>query len=159
LWRGRDSTANKAEERRGEDMPNFKCALSLLSLIASVSLTAVSCGTQQSQLQSLAVNPATADAQNYSGGQVQFIATGHYVHPTRTVTPQSASWVACQNGTPTTDVSVNASGLAQCTHLAAGEFSIKAWVPRSDPGVPSCTAITSCGGGCTINASAQLTCP
>jgi len=131
----------------------------LLTLILAVSLITVSCGTQQSQLQSLAVDPAAADAQNYSNGKVQFTATGNYVHPSRTVTPQPANWAACKNGTPTADVSVTASGMAQCASGAVGQFSIHAWDARSGQGVVNCTVITACGGGCTIEASAQLTCP
>jgi len=87
-------------------MTNISGALSRITLILSMSLITVSCGTQQSQLQSLMVDPATADAQNFSNGKVQFTATGNYVHPSRTVTP--ANWAACQNGTPTADASVTA---------------------------------------------------
>lgn len=148
----------QARIRRGL-MTNIKGALSLLTVILSMSLIAVSCSTQQSQLQSLIVDPATADAQNYSNGKVQFTATGNYVHPSRTVTPQPANWAACQNGTPTADVSVTASGIAQCASGAVGQFPIHAWDARSGQGVVNCTAITACGGGCTIEASAQLTCP
>ena len=33
------------------------------------------------QLQSIAITPLTADAQNYPNGQVPFVATGIYVNP------------------------------------------------------------------------------
>lgn len=153
------STLQGQREKRFGNMGNTKGALSIFALVVFVSFIAVSCGTQQSQLQALEVNPAIADAQNFSGGKVQFTATGHYEHPTRVVTPQPVTWVACRNGTPTADVSVSGSGMAQCAGGAAGQFSINAWDARSARGVSNCTAVTACGGGCTIEASAQLNCP
>ena len=43
----------------------------------------LSCGAGQSQLKSITLSPATADAQAYPDGQVQFTATGYYVNPSR----------------------------------------------------------------------------
>ena len=128
--------------------------LSSLGLILTVSVS-LSCGTNprsQAQLQSIAVSPATAD------GQVaQFVATGYYVNPSYTVTPQPATWGACYNGAPTTEVSVTTNGMAQCASGAAGNYTVFAFVVTN----PACESVASnaCGGGCTIVGSAQLTCP
>jgi hypothetical protein len=121
---------------------------------------ALSCGASSqgpSQLQSIMLNPATADAQSYPDGIVPFTATGYYTNPTHSVTPQVANWVACQDDTPTTAVSVTNKGAAQCASGSSGVYAINAWnVSNSNS---ECTAITACGGGCTIVGSAQLTCP
>jgi len=121
----------------------------------------LSCGASQSQskLQSLAVNPSNADAQSYPNGEVPFTATGYYSDPTHTLTPQSAYWVACQKGLPTIDVTVNTAGVAKCVGGTAGAYAINAWDIPTGAGVYNCSEITACGGGCTIEAAAQLICP
>jgi hypothetical protein len=140
-------------------MEKLRCTLSFLTLVLAASLT-LSCGaSQQSRLQSITVNPANADAQSFSDGEVPFTATGHYVDPTRVVTPQPANWVACQKGLPTTDASVTSAGVAQCAVGAVGAYSINAWSTSPGPGTYNCSVITACGGGCTIEGSAQLICP
>ncbi len=124
--------------------------LPILALILAASV-ALSCGSgQPGQLQSITVTPATADAQ-----QVQFTATGFYVHPSHTVTPQPATWGACYQGAPTTDASVTTAGMAQCASGATGTYTVFASVP-----IPGATCpINACGGGCTIVGTALLTCP
>lgn len=131
-------------------MEKFRLMLSVFALFLAASF-ALSCGASQGpgQLQSITLSPATADAQE------QFTATGFYVHPSHNVTPQSATWSACYQGAPTTDVSVTQTGMAQCTSGAGGTYSVYAGVPL--PG-QSC-AILACGGGCQIVGNAQLTCP
>jgi len=138
-------------------MEKVRFMLSFFVLVLAGSLAVLSCGSSQTQLQSMSLNPTAADAKNYPGGQVQFTATGYYINPTHTVTPQSATWVACQNNAPTNDVSLTSSGLAQCGSGATGNYSINAWDFRN--GSYSCPVMTACGGGCTIEATAQLTCP
>ena len=142
-------------------MEKHRVTPTLLALILAGSLTALSCGAgqSQSQLQSMSLSPAAADAEDYPNGLVPFTATGYYIHPTHTVTPLSATWVACQNNAPANNVSVSASGVAQCGSGASGAYSIDAWDPISSSGTYNCPAMTACGGGCTIEASAQLTCP
>lgn len=134
--------------------------LSLLAL-ALVAPFTLSCGASQGQgeLQSLTLSPATADAQAYPDGQVQFTATGYYVNPSHTVTPSPATWGVCQQNVPTTAVSVTKGGMAQCSSGAAGTYSVFATDPVSSVGVYSCPATNACGGGCTIVGTAQLTCP
>ncbi len=133
--------------------------LSVLTLVLAASL-ALSCGaSQQSRLQSITLSPANADAQSFPDGEVPFTATGNYVDPTHTVTPQPANWVACQKGLPTTDASVTSAGVARCATGAVGTYSINAWDISTGPGTYNCSAITACGGGCTVVGTAQLICP
>jgi hypothetical protein len=127
-------------------------ALSFLALILAASF-ALSCGASQGpgQLQSITLSPAIADAQ-----EVQFTASGYYVHPSHTMTPQPATWGACYQGATTSEVSVTTGGLAKCANGATGTYTVFAFVATN----PSCTlAMNACGAGCTIVGSSQLTCP
>jgi hypothetical protein len=131
----------------------------LLSLATAVAgWLALSCGASSisgliRQPQSVTLSPATADALDYLDGQVQFTATGHYSTVPYTVTPQPATWGACDQNDPTTAVSVTMGGLAQCANGASGTYTIFAF------DMTNCNAITACGGGCTVVGTAQLTCP
>ena len=116
---------------------------------------------QTRQLQSITVTPLSADAKDYPNGQVQFIATGHYNISPLTVAQVAATWGTCtQQITATKAVAVTQSGLAQCAAGASGTYTVWANDPLpSQSGTVSCLAETACGGGCTIQASAQITCP
>jgi hypothetical protein len=137
-----------------------KLRLTLFSLaMVLVASFALSCAATSSplsgganptgQLQSITLSPATADGE----GPVQLIATGHYNTPPYEVAPLSATWGACYQNAPTSEVSVTATGLARCAGGAAGTYSIFAFR------MTNCNAVTSCGGGCTIVGTAQLICP
>jgi hypothetical protein len=102
------------------------------------------------QLETITVAPATADAQ---GQSVQFTATGHWSASPMTTTPQPASWGACQAQAATTGVTVSTTGAAQCASGAKGAYMVFAF------DMTNCNAISVCGGGCTIEGTAQLTCP
>jgi hypothetical protein len=131
----------------------FSALFSLLALAA----VALSCGGDPNrQLQSISLSPASADAQNYANLQVQFIATGNYNTSPRMVAPMSATWGACYQNASTDAVTVTSQGLAQCASGATGTYEIWAY---DLPSGPNCTALTACGGGCTVVGSAQLTCP
>jgi len=142
-------------------MDKLRLTLFLLALVLAASFT-LSCGagSQRSQgqdpLQSITVSPATADAQDYPNGQVQFIATGYYTDPSRAVTPLSARWGTCYQEVSTSEVSVTAAGVAQCAPGAVGTYTVWADDPPSNV---YCLAITACGGGCFVAGTAQLTCP
>lgn len=138
----------------GEIMEKLGFVLSFLALILAASF-ALSCGASTSnqpaptgQLQSITLSPATADAQ-----EAQFTATGHYINPPQTFTPQPAAWGVCQQNAPTSEVSVTKNGLAQCASGAVGAYTVFAFVGTN------CNAVNACGGGCTIVGTAQLTCP
>jgi hypothetical protein len=110
-------------------MKKFRLMLSFLTLVLAASFL-LSCGASQGpgQLQSITVSPATADA------EAQFTATGYYVHPSHTVTPQPATWAACYQGAPTTDVTVTTTGTAQCASGAAGTYTVFAFdIPPAQP--------------------------
>jgi hypothetical protein len=130
-------------------MEKLRVTLSFVALIVAASL-ALSCGATQNQgqLQSITLNPATS-----SEPEVQFTATGYYIHPSYTVTPQPAAWGACYKSAPTTDVTVTTGGKAQCANGAAGTYTVFAFDSTN------CNLSTACGGGCTIVGTAQLTCP
>jgi len=140
-------------------MDRLRLVVSFLVVTLTAAL-ALSCGagTGQTQLQSMSVSPMTADAMDYPGGEVPFVTTGYYINPTHTVTPQSATWVACQNEAPVSDVSVSTSGVARCGAGASGVYLIDAWNPVG-PGVYSCPVENACVSQCAIEATAQLTCP
>ena len=138
-------------------MEKLRLILSSLALVLAASFT-LSCGASSTmsparQLLYITLSPATVDGQ----ASVQFTATGHYNTAPYTVTPQPASWGACYQNAPTTDVSVTAAGLAQCGQVGGGPRSTTYSVFAYDP--TNCTAINACGGGCTIVGTAQLTCP
>jgi hypothetical protein len=130
-------------------MERIRLMLSVLALVLAACF-ALSCGASshgQGQLQSITLSPATGE------GEEQFVATGYYIHPSYTETPQPATWGACYQGAPTSEVSVTSGGVAQCASGATGTYTVFAY----DVSNPACeTAINACGdGGC----SAQLTCP
>jgi len=130
--------------------------------LAFIAFATLSCGSHSSSvmgplgpngLQSITLAPSTADAKMYPSGQVSFVATGGYIDPARTLTPQPAVWGVCQQNAPTTAVTVSKTGVAQCSAGATGTYTVFAIV------MTGCNAITACGGGCTIRGTAQLTCP
>ena len=141
-------------------MKRLRFTLFLLGLFL-VSSIALSCGASPqdppSQLQSITLSPATADAQDYANGQVPFTATGIYINPIHTVTPLSANWGTCYQNASTSEVTVTKGGLAQCVSGAVGTYTIWADAPPN-PNV-ECLAMTACGGGCFVAGTAQLTCP
>jgi hypothetical protein len=145
-------------------MKTLRCLLCFLALLLPASLV-LSCGTKspgQDPLQSITLSPAQADAKDYPNGQVQFIATGHYIDPARQVTPLSAGWGTCYqesptNEAPTNAISVTRTGVAQCSPGAVGTYTV--WANDPPNSNIECLAITACGGGCFVAGTAQLTCP
>jgi len=131
--------------------------LFLLVLAAAVTLA---CGSSASRtLQSVSITPASADAQNYPRGLVQFTATGTYAAPPSPVTPLTATWGACDlSGNITSQVSVSANGVAQCASGAVGTY--KVWAFDFNATGPTCLVESACGQGCgRVTGTAQLTCP
>ncbi|MGA8274492.1 MAG: hypothetical protein WB919_23245 [Candidatus Sulfotelmatobacter sp.] len=139
-------------------MAKLRLTFSLFALAAVASL-ALSCGASPPRtLQSVTLSPATADSQDYPDGQVQFTVSGHYNTAPETVTPQAATWGVCYQNASTNEISVTTSGMAQCASGAAGTYTVWANDPIQTPGTYSCPAQTACGGGCTLQANAQLIC-
>ena len=120
---------------------------------------ACACGTNaQRQLESITVTPASAA----SNEPVQFTATGHYNTSPSTATPKNLSWGVCvQTGNeemPTTNVTINQTGIAQCNQNAAGNYLVWANAPILGNN-PTCEVMTPCGDTCgTVKGTAQLTC-
>lgn len=130
--------------------------------LAGAGAAILSCGSSSSsqhQLQSITLSPASADAQRYPDGQVQFAVTGYYNIALLTVAPLPAKWGACFQSSPTTEISINSTGGAQCGVGAAGTHVIWANDPLPDTGTYSCPSTKACGQGCVFSATAQLTCP
>jgi hypothetical protein len=145
-------------EAKGDCSMKNHVAQLLFCLLVAAAIT-LACGSSTSRtLQSVAVTPATATAQS---GQFQFTATGYYNRSPAQVTPLTATWGACLQQTPTTDVTVSTAGLAQCTSGASGTYTIWAFDTNPlAPGTANCNAMTACGGGCgRVTGTAQLTCP
>jgi hypothetical protein len=143
----------------GEIMKRLQFMVSFLALILAASF-ALSCGARsqgQDPLQSITLSPATADAQDYPNGEVQFIATGYYINPPHKVTPLSAGWGTCYQDASTSEVSVTSGGVAKCAPGAVGTYTV--WANDPPFSNVECLAITACGGGCFVAGTAQLTCP
>jgi len=140
-------------------MKKLDLTLSCMGLALAAAIV-LSCGSGTSstrQLQSVTLNPAIADAQDYAQGQVQFIATGYYNTSPLAVTPLSASWGTCSQGASTSAITVTSGGLAQCATGAVGTYTV--WAEDFPFSGGGCGATTPCGGGCFVVGSAQLTCP
>lgn len=100
-------------------MRNLRCVIVCFTLFLLASAV-LSCGTGMAtsnmQPQSITINPATANAQKYPGGQVPFVATGNFVDPSHKITPQPVLWGVCQKGMPTTGVTINQTGVGPGAH-------------------------------------------
>jgi hypothetical protein len=129
----------------------------LFCLLVAASIM-LACGSTSRTLQSVAVTPATATAQN---GQFQFTATGYYNTSPAQITPLTATWGACSQQAITSDVTVSSTGLAQCTASASGTYTVWAYdTSPAKPGTANCNSRTACGAGCgLVTGTAQLTCP
>jgi hypothetical protein len=129
----------------------------VLALLGLATAIGVACGSSSHTLQSITMNPQAADA---NGSPVPFIATGNYDTPPRQVTPQPATWGACMQNIPTTDVSVTANGMAQCGPGAVGTYTVFAYVNLGSGSCKQTGPVSQCGvGTCVVTGTAQLTCP
>jgi hypothetical protein len=131
--------------------------LALLPLAWLASCGGNSAGT----LQSITVSPASATPA--ANGAVQFVATAHYINPTRSVTPlqveapMHAGWSYTASSAQSSKLTLTQNGLATCTE--SGTFIVAAWVESNDTG-PVCNAIGPGGAPCESTfGTAQLTCP
>jgi hypothetical protein len=138
-------------------MKDFGPRFFLVLLVAAAAF-ALACGSSPSSSstrvpQAITLTPATA-----SGGQVQFTATGYFTSMPSPVTPITATWGVCDlAGNTTTEVTVSASGLAQCSTGASGSYTV--WAFDVNPSTATCNVINACGGGCgRVTGTAQLTC-
>jgi len=121
----------------------------LMGLICSSAPTV----TNNGEPQSVTVCPAVADAKDYPDGEVAFVLIGTFSSPPSPALPTSVMWGACQQNAPTTGVTVNSAGVAQCASGASGTYTV--WATG---GPILCNVVGPCGG-CGPTANAQLTCP
>jgi len=109
------------------------------------------------QMQSLIVSPASADAQAFPGGKVQFTAKGTFTMAPVTVMSPPVLWSI---GNPFVSpgtmpaASVDSNGLAQCNGFV-GTAIVEATAP-SEPEIPllQMTSMTV-----NVSGTAQLICP
>jgi hypothetical protein len=109
-------------------------------------------------LQSLAVTPASADAQNFPGGKVQFTATGTFNMAPVTVTSQAVMWsIGSPFAAPSPmmpQASIDSNGLAQCNGFV-GSTIVAATAP-TEPEIPLLGMTPSTPA---VSATATLICP
>ena len=117
------------------------------------SCAAVPIATNPDIPQSMMLCPAVADAKDFPGGEVQFVAIGTYNTSPSPATPRTAFWGACYQNAPTSAVTISSSGVAQCAADSPGTYTVFASVPTQ------CNLITACGGGCQVSGYAKLACP
>ena len=103
------------------------------------------------ELQSITINPPTADASTFAGGQVQFIATGHYSKAPTTISPVTVLWSVYKPPLATIDQ----NGVAQCSVGTTGQFTVLAYAP-SEPVLPISKLSASKK---PVLGMAQLVCP
>lgn len=132
-----------------------KLYLSFIALLLMVAAASVlGCGSSR-RLKSITITPASADAQNFPGGQVQFTASGTYSDGSK-VNPLSVVW---SGGQPWSKmpwiIQLNSDGLASCGNAQSGTYSVFATAPL-DVNVPLSQMNMSTP---QLSTTAQLTCP
>lgn len=118
-------------------------------------LALVACGGMNSSnraLMSMTLAPASADAQNFANGQVQFTATGVFSEPPSPATvtfmePFSGSWMISNSNIATIDQ----NGMAKCVSGASGVVTVSAIASSNSAQAPAMST--------AVSASAVLTCP
>jgi hypothetical protein len=145
-------------------MSRYGCFLCIVLLAVAASIT-FSCGAGSKPtrvIQSLNVSPGSADAKDYPNGEVPFVATGIYNAAPAMVTPLQSTWaVVNQNGEQTTDILINANGVAHCAAGASGVYNVGAWVAITPPPGATCNVSSAYGNPCgdSVLGVAQLRCP
>ena len=137
-------------------MKTWSLSLVLLLFLAAILMA---CGSSAPRtLQTVSISPATADARDFANGEVQFAATGYYNKSPMQVAPVHATWGACYQNHPTTDVTMTPTGVAQCSRSASGTYLV--WAFASEGTKMTCSGVSACGGGCgPLTGTALLTCP
>jgi hypothetical protein len=123
-----------------------------LLILAAITLACGSPTPPTRILQTVNISPPSAE------GQAQFIALGFYDPPYAAPVVLTATWGACYQNAPTTEVTVSSAGFAQCGVGASGTYTVFGSAPSGPHVCPEILA--SCGGGgCQVAGTAQLTCP
>jgi hypothetical protein len=146
-----------------EDVMTKPPALALPTFLFLIffSLVIAGCGgnmmSSSRQMLSLAVTPASADAQNFPGGKVQFMATGTFSAAPMTVASPAVLWsIGNPFGPPPgmPAASVDSNGVAQCNG-----FTGTAIVEATAPTEPLIPLLQMNSTTVTVSGSAQLICP
>jgi hypothetical protein len=108
-------------------------------------------------LQSITVTPASADAQTFPGGKVQFTATGTFSMAPMTAAPAVMWSIGSPFGMPSPTMpqaSIDSTGLAQCNAFV-GTTLVEATAP-TEPEIPLIGMTPSTPA---VSGSATLICP
>jgi len=127
------------------------------SFLLAIAAAMLACGLNHGLYKSLTVSPATADAQNYSNGQVQFTAAGTEINGTQ-IKPATALWTVGPPWlllTPAPPIQLDQTGLASCGSAPAGIYMIVATAPV-DPHLPVSKLTMNTP---QVSGAATLTCP
>jgi hypothetical protein len=130
-----------------------------------IAVASLGCGGR-SQLKSISVSPASADAKNFPSGRVQFTATGMFSGSSSAMPLESPAILWCVgertsaangmtgvcSGNVAQFASIDQNGLAQCVGPLQGTVYILA-------GTYSTPTVPDQGQQLTVFGSAQLTCP
>jgi len=129
--------------------------------LVAVALQTLGCGSSMSNsnrvLQSMTISPASADAQNFANGRVQFMATGTFnkAPSPQQVTfqpPYAGGWSLMANGGASLPATISPTGLAECVPGASGAVTVQA--------LASANAAMGTGAtGVAVRSTATLTCP
>ena len=117
------------------------CSVLLFAmLLVGLGTACGSSSTSNRVLTSMVLTPANSDAQNFAGGQVQFVATGTFNKPPSPaavpvpfVAPYSGSWASLDPNIATVDQ----NGLAQCLPGVSGTVTIKATASSNSANGPA----------------------
>ena len=119
-------------------------------------------GCGDSKLTSVSLSPASADAQNFPGGKVQFTATGTYSNGSKVTPLKNISWcIGTIGANPAagmcvgnigTAATVDGNGLAQCVPGGNGIVTVLA-------GSGGSGSLPDQGQQLAVYGTAQLTCP
>jgi len=130
-------------------MARFNVLLPTTVLLAGIELVANGCGHGSPRsLQSISVTPASANAQSFPNGQVQFTAVGTYSQPPSPAPITQLGWWLSDLHIAT----ISQSGLAQCKPGALGVVTVNALKCCAPCIGTECTAAQLVG-------SAKLSCP
>jgi len=139
-------------------MPERKTVAAAL-LTVSLAFQTLACGSSMNSnrvLESMTVTPATADAQDFPNGQVQFTATGNFSKPPSPAQvtfmfPYSGQW-SFMDASSANIATISSSGLAQCISGASGTATIVATASANSGVGTQNTSVARTG-------TATLTCP
>lgn len=116
--------------------------LAISTLVITLVALATGCGSSSPRmLESVTATPASADAQNYPNGIVQFTSTGNFNKAPTTVTPlplcsapgATGSCITAWSTSPNTIATIDQNGAAQCNPGQTGTATIQVGVAGDGP--------------------------